>query len=162
MEVVLETLSTTRLRPWAWRSLVPSTAQPLSSREWWEAACRFSAALKCLQSELAQHLLRAARLPCAGRPARTGPHSGWERCEFVPPVPLPCLQPQGGGWRGWKHLHIPVSWVQGVLSALPALSKAWAVAPCCPPAPTSLFPGVWWQPGKPGTSGSRTTSAGDG
>lgn len=86
---------------------------------------------------------------------------GGRGVNLYPPVPLPCLQPQGG-WRGWKHLHIPVSWVQGVLSALPALSKAWAVAPRCPPAPTSLFLGVWWQPGKPGTSGSRTTSVGDG
>lgn len=47
----------------AWRhspSLVPAAAQPLSRRKPWEGACRFSAALKCLQSELAQYLHRTA------------------------------------------------------------------------------------------------------
>lgn len=41
-------------------SHAPAAAQPLSHWKPWEGACRFSAALKCLQSELAQRLHKTA------------------------------------------------------------------------------------------------------
>lgn len=67
-KAVLQTSSRIRLCLWltflpTWRrspSHAPAAAQPLSCRKPWEGACRFSAALKCLQSELAQHLQRTA------------------------------------------------------------------------------------------------------